>query len=94
MARRKREQAVLVETDAEVAVVEAPPVQEPERAAAFVGDETPEPVLINIVGLDTEGLARVATREFGVQLDADISHEDALEQVRHLIVGRNRFGMR
>lgn len=79
----------------EVAVLEAPPAQkEPERAPAFEGYEEPEPVLINITGLDTEGLARVATREFGVQLDADISHDDALAQVRHLITGRNKFGLR
>ena len=92
MGRRSKLTLHRVEQMVEEAQAEA--IEEPKRAAAFEGEDDPEPILVNITGLDVEGLSRLATREFGVQLDADISHDDAMEQVRHLITGRNKFGLR
>lgn len=87
------EQPVVVE--AEVAVVEpvAPPKEE-RKAAYREDDNPPEAVLVNLTGLDRDGLERVAMREFGVAIDDDLSDDDVLSTVRHLVTGRNRFGLR
>jgi len=90
----RRSKLTLHRVEQMVEEAQAETIEEPKRAAAFEGDDFPEPILVNITGLDVEGLSRLATREFGVQLDADISHDDAMEQVRHLITGRNKFGLR
>jgi len=90
----RRSKLTLHRVEQMVEEAQAETIEEPKRSAAFEGDDLPEPILVNITGLDVEGLSRLATREFGVQLDADISHDDAMEQVRHLITGRNKFGMR
>ena len=90
----RRSKLTLHRVEQMVEEAQAETIEEPKRAAAFEGEDDPEPILVNITGLDVEGLSRLATREFGVQLDADISHDDAMEQVRHLITGRNKFGLR
>jgi len=90
----RRSKLTLHRVEQMVEEAQAETIEEPKRPAAFEGEDDPEPILVNITGLDVEGLSRLATREFGVQLDADISHDDAMEQVRHLITGRNKFGMR
>lgn len=103
MARKRaildkyRQQTAPVVSEAIVEVAAPVPVEPPkeERKAAYREDDNPpEAILVNLTGLDREGLERVAMREFGVALEDDMSDDDVLSRVRSLVTGRNRFGLR